>query len=136
MDYVALVVGVVAVAVSMIAFVGYNSVYGGSRANLAEAQLGKVYNFVYDQPLNGEPERFLAKVERVYVFDPADTNRLNARSRYRVNDPAFERSKTLVTARTYDGRVRNFYAERCHDVRRPLFGGRLFSMPKVAAYLL
>jgi len=138
MDYVSLIVSSVVFAFvgGLIAYLAYNSVYGGSRVNLAEAQLGKVYNFVYNQPLNGEPERFLAKVERIYVFDPADTRRLNARSRYRANDPVFERSKTLITARTYDGRIRNFYAERCHDVRKPLLGGRLFTMPKVAAFLL
>lgn len=121
---------------SLIVYLAYNSVYGGSRVNLAEAQLGKVYNFVYEQPLHGEPERFLAKVEKVYVFSEKDLRGLNSRSRYRRHDESFERSKTLITARTYDGRVRNFYAERCRDVRKPLLGGRLFTMPKVAAFLL
>ena len=94
--------------------------------SLTNAQVGKVYNFEYQQPLTGEPERFLAKVVSVHKFSQEAINRMNRVSRYRREDNNFVRTSNLVTARTPDGKIRNFYAERTSNVRRPLLGGVLF----------
>jgi len=122
-----LIVGsaVVAVAVAVLGFVFY-SVYGGSKASLANAQEGQVYNFVYEQPLHGTHERFLAKVIGKQTLTVDQIARLNRKSRYRINDPEFIRTSNLVTCRTADGKVRNFYAERVTKCRKPLLAGALF----------
>jgi hypothetical protein len=122
-----LIVGsaVVAVAVAVLGFVFY-SVYGGSKASLANAQEGQVYNFVYEQPLHGTHERFLAKVIGKQTLTVDQIARLNRKSRYRINDPEFVRTSNLVTCRTADGKVRNFYAERVTKCRKPLLAGALF----------
>lgn len=114
-----------AVAVAVVGFVFY-SVYGGSKASLANAQEGQVYNFVYEQPLHGTHERFLAKVIGKQTLTADQIAKLNRRSRYRANDPAFIRTNHLVTCRTPDGKVRNFYAERVSNCRKPLLAGALF----------
>lgn len=114
-----------AVAVAVVGFVFY-SVYGGSKAILANAQEGQVYNFVYEQPLHGTHERFLAKVIGKQTLTADQIAKLNRRSRYRANDPAFIRTNHLVTCRTPDGKVRNFYAERVKNCRKPLLAGALF----------
>ena len=113
-----------AVVCAISAFVFY-SVYGGSKANLANAQDGQVYNFVYNQPLHGTHERFLAKVIGKQVLTADQIARLNRKSRYRIGDPEFIRTANLVTCRTMDGKVRNFYAERCSSVRKPLLANLL-----------
>ena len=112
----------------------FNAVYGGSRANLANAVEGQVLNFTYEQPLNGEPERFLAKVIGKQTLTTDQIAKLNRRSRYRANDPNFIRTNHLVTCRTFDGKVRNFYAERVTNCRKPLLASTLFSS-KVASLL-
>ena len=115
-----------AVAAAVIGFVFY-SVYGGSKASLANARQGEIFNFEYEQPLHGEPKRFLAKViEPVYTLSDARIKNLNRLSRYRRNDPAFKRTRNLVTCQTPDGEVRQFYAERAKNCRKPLLAGALF----------
>ena len=101
-------------------------IYRGVKASLTTAQIGAIYNFEYVQPVTGEPERFMARVLEVHRFSDQYLTRLNAKSRYRRNDPEFQRSKHLVTAQTPDGKIRNFYAERTRNVRRPLLGGVMF----------
>lgn len=101
-------------------------IYRGVKDSLTTARIGSVYNFEYVQPVTGEPERFMAKVLEVHRFSDDWISRLNATSRYRRNDPDFQRSRHLVTAQTPDGKIRNFYAERTRNVRRPLLGGVMF----------
>lgn len=113
------------VAAILCAFIAFH-IYSGVKASLSAAQIGTVYNFEYIQPVTGEPERFMAKVLEVQRFSDQYLARLNAKSRYRRNDPEFQRSKHLVTAQTPDGKIRNFYAERTRNVRRPLLGGVMF----------
>ena len=102
------------------------NVYRGVHGSLATAKVGEVYNFKYEQPLHGEPERYMAKVLSVHTLNDEDIARLNARSKYRRYDTNFVRTRHLVTAQSHDGTVRNFYAERTTDVRRPLLGGVVF----------
>lgn len=124
-DFVTIGVVVAAVAAGLFGFVLY-SVYGGSSSSLASAKAGDVFNFVYEQPAKGDPERYLAKVLDTYTLDDASIRRLNTRSAYRRNDPQFIRTNHLVTCKMPNGSVRNFYAERCTKVRRPLLAGALF----------
>ena len=125
MNEFALVGGTFAVcAVALVSFVFY-SVYGGSKASLANAQEGQVFNFVYEQPLQGTHERFLARVIGKQTLTADQITRLNRKSLYRASDPEFIRTANLVTSRTTDGKVRNFYAERCSNVRKPLLANLL-----------
>jgi hypothetical protein len=114
-----------AVTAAIVGFVFY-SIHGGSKVSLANAQEGQVYNFVYEQPLHGTHERFLAKVIHRQTLTADQIARLNRKSRYRINDPEFIRTSNLVTCRTADGKVRNFYAERVTKCRKPLLAGALF----------
>ena len=103
---------------------GIYAMYGGRKANLAEAKIGQVFNFEYLQPLNGEPERYLAKViEPVTALDESWIKIMNRRSNYRRNDPNFKRTNHLVTCKTVDGNIRQFYCERVVNCRRPLLAG-------------
>jgi len=126
---------VVGIGVALASLFMLYSVYGGFRANLGEASIGSVYNFVYQQPLTGEPERYLAKVLDVYQLSEDSIRRLNRRSNYRRNDPEFKRTKNLVTCQTPDGKIRNFYAERVVNCRRPLLAKALFGTRFAAALL-
>lgn len=101
-------------------------VYRGLNDSLIDARVGSVYNFEYEQPVTGESERYLAKVLDVHTLSDDSIRRLNRRSNYRRNDSNFIRTSHLVTAQTPDGKIRNFYAERTKNVRRPLLGGILF----------
>lgn len=112
--------------VAGLGFFCWYHIYRGLSGSLCNAKVGEVYNFKYLQPVTDVPERFMARVVGVQVMDPNTINRLNSRSRYRRYDPEFQRSKHLVTAQTFDGKIRNFYAERTTDVRRPLLGGVVF----------
>jgi hypothetical protein len=124
-EMITVAVGVVGV-VAILAFMLYQSVRG-VHGSLTTAQVGDIYNFEYEQPHRGDPERVLAKVIRpVAILDEAAIRRLNARSAYRRNDPAFQRTKHLVTCEMPTGEIRNFYAERTRNVRRSVFGGRMF----------
>lgn len=126
MENVLLAIGLLCVGVSVVlGFVAWN-IYSGVHGNLATAKVGEVYNFKYQQPLHGDPERFMAKVLSVHTLNDEDIARLNARSKYRRDDTNFVRTRHLVTAQSHDGTVRNFYAERTTDVRRPLLGGVMF----------
>ena len=107
------------------AFIAYG-IYGGAHGSLSTAKAGEFYNFEYLQPNAGDPERYLAKVLSVYVLDDKAVNRLNTRSTYRRNDSNFQRSNHLVTCQTADGKIRNFYAERTVNCRKPLLAGAVF----------
>lgn len=115
----------VAVGVCMVLFALYH-IYRGVHGNLASANVGEVYNFQYLQPNHGDPERFLVKIIGVHTLTDEQIRKLNARSYYRRNDSNFQRTNHLVTGRSADGTVRNFYAERVVDCRRPLLGAPLF----------
>lgn len=94
--------------------------------SLANAKVGQVYNFEYEQPYHGDRKRVLAKVvEPVYTLNDYTIKRLNRTSNYRRNDPLFQRTNHLVVCETADGEVRQFYAERAKNVRRSLLGGFL-----------
>lgn len=122
----AVLFGVLAVAVGVVGVFLFNAVYGGSKASLANAVEGQVFNFTYEQPLHGTHERFLAKVIGKQTLTADQIAQLNRRSKYRANDPEFIRTNHLVTCRTVDGKVRNFYAERVTNCRKPLLAGALF----------
>lgn len=126
MEYANITTGILVVALcGMIAFCLYG-VYGGIRSDMRNAKVGQVFNFEYLQPLNGEPERYLAKViEPVATIDDSWINLMNRRSNYRRNDSNFKRTNHLVTCKTIDGKIRNFYCERVVNCRRPLFTGWL-----------
>jgi hypothetical protein len=115
-----------AVVTAAICAFSWFHVYRGVHDSLTNAKVGQVYNFKYLQPVTDVPERFMARVVGVQTFTEDYLSRLNSKSRYRRNDPEFQRSKHLVTAQTFDGKIRNFYAERTTDVRRPLLGGVMF----------
>jgi hypothetical protein len=110
---------------AVLAFAAFHT-YGGVKDSMENARVGTVYNFEYQQPLNGEPERFCAKVVSVQTFTNEQIQRMNNAYRYRRNDNNFVRTPHLVTAQTPDGKLRNFYAERTRNVRRPLLGGVVF----------
>ena len=119
-------IGMVGVAVLVVGFFLYNA-FRGVSGSLTTAKVGEVYNFEYEQPYHGEPERILAKViEPVHTLDDYQIRKLNARSAYRRNDPSFKRTKHLVTCEMVDGSIRNFYAERTRNVRRAVFGNTVF----------
>jgi hypothetical protein len=111
--------------VGLVGFVLFH-IYRGLNDSLITARIGGVYNFEYEQPVTGDPERFMAKVISVHRLSNDSIARLNATSRYRRHDGQFVRTHHLVTAQTPDGKIRNFYAERTRNVRRPLLGGTLF----------
>ena len=110
----------------MVAFAGFH-IYRGVHGSLANAQVGEVYNFEYLQPHHGDPVRVLARViEPAYTLSDESIRRLNTKSNYRISDPEFKRTRHLVTCETPNGEVRQFYAERAKNVRRPLLAGLLF----------
>lgn len=105
----------------------------GVRGSLANAKIGEVYNFDYEQPYRGGHKRILAKViEPVTTVDDSWIKIMNKRSNYRRNDPVFQRTKHMVVCEMPNGDIRQFYAERASNVRRSVLGGQLF---KVAAML-
>lgn len=133
MEAIVIGCGVVAMVVAFMAY----AVYGGRSAELAAAKVGEVYNFVYEQPKTGTPERFLAKVVGIRMLDDTEIRKLNHRSNYRFHELMngdFQRSRHLVTCQTSDGRIRNFYAERTKGCRKPLLAPAVFGT-RVAAFL-
>lgn len=116
-----------AVASTLIGLAWFH-VYRGIRGSLVTAKVGEVYNFRYLQPVTDVPERFMAKVVGIQTLDEKQIERLNRRSNYRRHDMEFKRSRHLITAQTFDGKIRNFYAERTADVRKPLLGGMVFKI--------
>lgn len=114
-----------AIVSMVLAFVLFH-IYRGLHGSLTSANVGEVYNFEYLQPVTGTYERFMAKIIDVHQFSDDYIAKLNSRSRYRRNDNNFQRTNHLITAETPDGKIRNFYAERTRNVRRPLFGGVAF----------
>lgn len=101
----------------------YNSVYGGAYSNIIHSNLGDVYHFEYEQPLNGERKRYFARViEPVYTIHDNWLNILNKRSNYRKNDSNFKRTNHIVTCKTGDGKIRQFYCERIKNCKKPLLG--------------
>jgi hypothetical protein len=116
----------IAAAVGLICVIMFSFVRG-VHGSLATAAPGEVYSFEYEQPLHGDPKRFLAKVvEPVYTLDDNTIRRLNIHSNYRTNDPQFKRTRHLVTCEMPNGEVRQFYAERTKNVRRTVFFGNVF----------
>lgn len=113
------------VAACLLAFGAYH-IYSGLQGSMTCASVGDVYNFEYLQPNTGEAERFLVKVVGVSTLTNEQISKLNARSNYRRHDPDFQRTNHLVTGQSADGKIRNFYAERVVNCRRPLLGGTLF----------
>jgi len=110
----------------MLAFGAFH-IYRGVHGSLAHAKVGEVYNFEYLQPHHGDPVRVLARVvEPAYTLSDECIRRLNSTSNYRNNDPEFKRTRHLVTCETPNGDIRQFYAERAKNVRRPLLAGLLF----------
>lgn len=110
------VLGVVGVFAVMAGFYG-------KPATLCEAKVGDVYNFEYLQPVSGDSKRWMARViSPVCRLDDHTIASMNARSSYRRNDPEFQRTNHLVTCKTKNGEVRQFYCERAVNCRKPLFG--------------
>lgn len=124
MNDMSFMIGAGVAIVAVVSFVLFH-IYSGVHGSLHSARVGEVYNFEYEQPLHGDPDRYLAKVLSVHELNDADIRRLNSVSRYRRNDPVFQRTRHLVTCQTSNGEVRNFYAERAKNVRRPLLGSLL-----------
>ena len=124
-DFVTAAIVSTVVLCGLVGFVLFH-IYRGVHDSLTNARIGSVYNFEYEQPVTGDPERFMAKVLSVHRLSSDSIQRLNAKSRYRKHDNNFVRTHHLVTAQTPDGKIRNFYAERTRNVRRPLLGGTLF----------
>lgn len=118
---------VFAVVISMLLFSLFH-IYRGVHGTLSDANVGEIYNFEYLQPDKGEPERFLVKVVDVHTLSDSQISKLNARSNYRKNDSVFQRTRHLITGESADGTIRNFYAERAVNCRRPLLGGALFKV--------
>ena len=54
--------GAFAAAVAVFTMFMMYSIYGGVHDSLRNAKVGNVYNFMYEQPVSGERERYLAKV--------------------------------------------------------------------------
>jgi len=119
-------VGTIVLGVAALLSFSFYHTFRGVHGSLVNAKVGEVYNFKYEQPLHGQPERYMAKVISVHTLDDEAIRKLNARSKYRKYDDNFVRTRHLVTAQSHDGTVRNFYAERTTDVRRPLLGGVVF----------
>ena len=106
----------------------YFHTYYGVYDSLTNAVIGDVYNFQYEQPVTGERNRYLVKVKNIHILSEYDIRRLNEFSKYRRNDEQFNRSRTLVTCEMVDGTIRNFYAERATNCRRPFFAKLLFRL--------
>lgn len=113
---------------------GLYNLYVGVHGNLNTAKVGEVYHFDYLQPLHGNPERFMVQIVNSSHLTERDIQRLNSNSRYRKNDPVFMRTNTLVTGRSADGKIRNFYADRVKNCKRSTMGKVAFNMG--LAYLL
>jgi len=123
MENVMMMAGIVGIGAIALVLFGVYAVYGGSRAELCNAKTGEVYNFEYMQPLHGDHKRVLARViESPVRLDDKTIASMNARSNYRRNDPVFQRTNHLVTCKTVDGNIRQFYCERVKNCRKPLFG--------------
>lgn len=115
----------IAIVSAVVAFALFH-VYSGVNASLSAAKVGEVYNFEYLQPHKGDPERYMIKVVEVSTLNERQISKLNTTSNYRKHDSNFMRTNHLVTGESPDGTVRNFYAERAVNCRRPLLGGALF----------
>ena len=123
MENVMIMASIVGIGAIALVLFGVYAVYGGSRAELCNAKTGEVYNFEYMQPLHGDPKRVLARViESPVRLDDKTIASMNARSKYRRNDPVFQRTNHLVTCKTVDGNIRQFYCERVKNCRKPLLG--------------
>ena len=127
-----IVVGIGMVAV--FGFLAYN-LRVGFNADLREAKRGELYRFKYLQPTKGKAERYMVKILDSRPMTTNEITRLNNSSRYRRNDPMFIRTGHLVTGQCSDGTIRNFYAERTSNVRRPLLGGVVFNS-RFASFLV
>lgn len=116
----------VACALGLIGALIAYGIYGGVYGSLSSARVGEFYNFEYLQPNTGESDRFLVKVVGVSRLTNEQISKLNAHSNYRRYDSAFQRTNHLITGQSADGKIRNFYAERTVNCRRPLLAGAVF----------
>lgn len=117
----------IAVCCAVVAFALFH-IYMGIHASLPNANVGEIYNFQYLQPKSGEHERYMVKILGIHTLTAEQIQRLNQKSYYRRNDSSFERTNHLITGQSADGKIRNFYAERVVNCRRPLLGGSLFKV--------
>lgn len=124
-DVISYGVFAIAVVCAVVGFVMFH-VYSGVNASFSSAKIGDVFNFEYLQPHKGDPERYMVKVVDISTLTERQISRLNATSNYRKHDSNFKRTNHLITGESPDGTIRNFYAERVVNCRRPLFGGALF----------
>lgn len=123
-DEVMFLIGGIVGVVALVVILAYNAIRG-VHGSLTAAKVGEVYNFEYEQPYHGDAKRVLAKViEPVHTLNEYQIRKLNARSRYRANDPIFQRTSHLVTCEMPTGEIRQFYAERAKNVRRTFIPGR------------
>lgn len=116
----------VAGAVSCVVAFALYHIYGGVQGNLSSAKVGEVYNFEYLQPVTEDPKRFLVRVTNIAQLTDEQIRRLDKKSAYRRHDADFLRTRHLVTGQSFDGKIRNFYAERVVNCRRPLLGPAVF----------
>ena len=116
----------IACALGLIGALIAYGIYGGVHGSLSSARVGEFYNFEYLQPNTGECDRFLVKVVGVSRLTNEQISKLNARSNYRRYDSAFQRTNHLITGQSADGKIRNFYAERTVNCRRPVLAGAVF----------
>lgn len=100
---------------------------GGKDDNLANARIGDIFSFTYEQPVKGDG-RFVGKVVSVRDMTWDELDHLDYHSQYRRYDPAFMRTTTLVTCQSNDGKIRNFYAERTKNCKRSVTGGVLYRL--------
>lgn len=100
---------------------------GGKNDNLANARIGDIFSFTYEQPVKGDGN-FIGKVVSVRDMTWDEIDRLDYFSRYRRHDPKFMRTTTLVTCQSNDGKIRNFYAERTKNCKRSVTGGVLYRL--------
>lgn len=115
----------IAVCCAVVAFALFH-IYMGIHASLSNANVGEIYNFQYLQPKSGDHERYMVKILGVHTLTAEQIQRLNRKSYYRRNDSSFERTSHLVTGQSPDGTIRNFYAERVVNCRKPLLAGAMF----------
>ena len=127
--------GAIAIGVGVFSSFILYAIYGGVHDSLRNAKVGSIYNFMYEQPVTGDRERYLAKVIDVTTLSEDSIRNLNRRSNYRRFDPVFVRTPHLVTCQTPDGKIRNFYAERTSNCRRPLLAKALFGTRFAAALI-
>jgi len=116
-----------AVALVSVSLAGILYIIGGKNDSLANARIGDIFSFTYEQPVKGDGN-FIGKVVSVIDMTRDEIDHLDYYSRYRRYDPQFMRTLTLVTCQSNDGKIRNFYAERTKNCKRSVTGGVLYRL--------